>query len=68
LAFFLRRYAEITEKLVGPKYSDEGDRIRGWIEMITGRTIGSNFMYPKRGRGEAEDLFFKNASESIRDL
>jgi hypothetical protein len=68
IAFFLRRYAEIKENLVGPKYADEENRIQGWIDQIAGRSIGSNFIYPKRGRGNAEELFFRNASQSIREI
>lgn len=68
IAFFLRRYAEIKENLVPARYADEADRIQGWIDLIARRSIGSNFMYPKRGRGNAEELFFRNASQSIREI
>ena len=68
IAFFLRRYAEIKEGLVGPKYADEENRIDGWIELISRRSIGHNFMYPRVGRGAAEDLFYQNASRSIREI
>jgi hypothetical protein len=68
LAFFLRRYAEIKEGLVGPRYSDEENRIDGWIGTMIERSIGRAYIYPKVGRNKAENVFFQNASESIREL
>jgi hypothetical protein len=68
LAFFLRRYAEIKENLVLAKYADEVQRIDGWMTSIADLSIGSSFIYPKRGRNGAEELFFRNASASIREL
>jgi len=68
IAFFLRRYAEIKEGLVGPRYPDEENRIQGWIDKIAERSIGHNFMYRRVGRGTAEDLFYRNASHSIRAI
>lgn len=67
-AFFLRRYAEIKEDLVAPKYAEEEQRIDGWIKTLVERSIGSSMMYPKVGRNNAEALFFDNASRSIRAL
>jgi Protein of unknown function (DUF3800) len=66
VAFFLRRYAEIKENLVPARYPDEAERIDSWIEMIVARSIGTS--YKKVGRNKAEDLFFRNASESLRTL
>jgi hypothetical protein len=67
-AFFLRRYAEIREGLVPAKYANEADRIDGWINQFSARSIGTPFMYKKSGRTRAENIFFDNASESIRSL
>jgi hypothetical protein len=64
--FFLRRYAEIKEGLVPPKYADEEKRVTGWVDKLLSRSIGSQYIYPKKGRTYAEDLFFQNASVSIR--
>jgi len=68
LSFFLRRYAEIKEGLVGPNYPDEESKIDVWMEMLMQRSIGTRFIYPARGRGDAEDLFYNMASRSIREL
>jgi hypothetical protein len=67
-SFFLRRYAEISEGLVPARYDDEENRVNGWTKMLIERSIGRSFMYAKVGRTRAEDIFFNNASESIRSL
>jgi hypothetical protein len=66
--FFLRRYAEIKENLVMAKYEDEEQRIDGWVSTLVERSIGRQFIYPKKNRTRAEELFFQNASQSIRSL
>jgi hypothetical protein len=68
LSFFLRRYAEIKEGLVPAKYADEEQRVTGWVQTLVSRSVGSQHIYRKRGRTKADDLFFDNASESIRAL
>jgi len=68
VAFFLRRYAEIQENLVPPRYTDEPNRVEGWAEMISGLSIGRTMMYPSRARDELGDLFFKLAPECIREM
>ena len=67
-SFFLRRYAEIKEGLVPAKYDDEEQRITDWVGLFSARSIGSSMMYPKTGRSASEDLFYQNASTSIRTL
>jgi hypothetical protein len=67
-AFFLRRYAEIKEGLCLAKYADEESRVEGWVKTLVSRSLGCSFMYAKRGRNKAEELFFENASKSIRAL
>lgn len=67
-SFFLRRYAEIKEGLVPAKYEDEEHRVTEWVNMLTARCLGTSMIYPKTGRSEAEDVFYRNASDSIRVL
>ena len=68
LSFFLRRYAEIKEGLVSAKYANEEHRVTGWVRTLASRSVGSNHIYRKKSRTKAEDLFFDNASASIRAL
>jgi hypothetical protein len=67
-SFFLRRYAEIREGLVPARYTDEEERVNGWIQALVARSIGRNCIYQRVGRNRAQDIFFDNASESIRQL
>lgn len=64
----LRRYAEIKEGTVPPKYSDEEPRISGWVEKLCGRCIGRAHIYPSKGRDYAAELFYKHAPPSLRVL
>lgn len=66
--FFLRRYAEIEENLVPPKYTDEKNLVTKWVKQLISRSIGREYIYPKKGRTYSEELFFQNAPVSIRDL
>ena len=69
VAFFLRRYAEIQERLLPTKYADEQERLSGWIaEELASRSIGRQFIYPRQKRQYAHDLFYDIAPPSIRDL
>jgi len=68
LAFFLRRYAEITENLVAARYPEEEERMRAWIDTLSKCSIGRSFMYPKVGRNYAHELFFQNSSKAIREI
>ena len=67
-SFFLRRYAEIKENLVAPKYADEETRVTEWVTTMVSRSIGRANIYRYKGRTKADDLFFDNASVSIRKL
>jgi len=68
LAYFLRRFAEIEENLVAARYPDEQPKIDGWIKALADLSIGRSCMYPKVGRNPAEELFYLNASHSIREI
>lgn len=68
VAFILRRYAEIECSYVGPKYHDERQKIASWAGSISARSIGRSFLYPRRGRDYAAELFYQHAPQPIRDL
>ncbi|PXA04022.1 hypothetical protein DDZ13_08225 [Coraliomargarita sinensis] len=68
VAFFIRRYAEIKENLVPPKYTDEKEKINSWAKYISKRSIGRTSIFPKVGRCSCADYFFDHAPESIRNL
>jgi hypothetical protein len=68
LAYFMRRFAEIKENLVPARYPDEQPKIDGWVKALSDLSIGRSCMYPKVGRNPAEELFYLNASHSIREI
>lgn len=64
MSFFLRRYAEMSESVNGPKYENIG----GWMASFVARSIGSAHIYPKKNRDYSADLFWRHAPESVRLL
>jgi hypothetical protein len=68
IAFFLRRYAEIQENLIGPNYHDEKPKMERWMQTVETRSIGRRFIYPKTNREYAANLFYRHAPQSIRIL
>lgn len=67
-SYFLRRYAEVHEGLVEPKYDEESEKLSRWIGGFAKMSIGRSHIYPRRNRNEAQELFFRYAPKSIRDL
>lgn len=57
IAYVLRRYVEIKENVVPPKYSDEKDRIELWVNDITELCLPSSARYPAVGRDECAEVF-----------
>lgn len=68
VTFFLRRYAEIKENHVSPRYADEVNRIEDWAKMISDLSIGRSFMYPAKARCKLGDIFYAHAPKSIREM
>ena len=67
LAYFVRRYIEISEGVIQEKYAGEADKVCAWFEKIRARTIPYQSMYPKRQRCETAELFWSLAPECIRN-
>lgn len=68
ICFFLRRYAEIKENLIPPRYDQEEEKVTNWVTTLAGRTIGRNNIYPRKGRCVCAEMFYRHAPSSIRDL
>lgn len=66
-SYFLRRHAEIErgEKI---KYEGEAEKVSAWVKGFSERSIGRQHIYPRKNRNWAQNLFFKHAPPSIRDL
>ena len=67
-SFFLRRYIEITTGAVPPRYEREGEKIGGWIGLLCQRHISTSATYPRRGRSEAQELFWSIAPHCIKEM
>jgi len=68
VSYFLRRYIEIKEGVIGPQYSDEEEKITRWFQMIKKRLVSPPIMYKKAGRCDCEDLFFRYAPSVVQKL
>ena len=67
LAYFVRRYIEISEGTIPEKYKGEADKVNAWFGKIKARTIPYQSMYPKRQRCETAELFWNLAPACIRN-
>ena len=66
ISFFIRRYAEIAEGVAGERYDGEGDNLTSWMADIVLRSIGTQYIYPRRGRDYSAELFYRHAPASVR--
>lgn len=68
LAYFLRKYVEVVEKLVEPKYAEEEQRIREWVGALSKRCIGFSHNYPAKGRCVTAEMFYEHCPPSLRRI
>ena len=68
LAYFLRRYVEIAERLLAPKYPEEEARISQWVATLASRCIGFSHIYPSKGRCDTAEVFFAHCPPSLRRI
>jgi len=64
-AYFIRRYAEIKENLIPPRFRDEEEIITNFVDKIMKRAIKSSYIYPKQNVDECSRLFIKYAPDSL---
>jgi hypothetical protein len=67
LAYFVRRYIEISEGVIPEKYEGESGKVSSWFEKIKSRSIPYQSMYPKRNRCDTAELFWNLAPKCIRN-
>ncbi len=65
LAFFIRRYFEIKERVGKQPYSDEEIKINNYYNLIKDCSLPLSIMYPKRDTCELSKLFKELAPGSI---
>ncbi len=66
IVYFIRRYVEIKENKVAPRYRDEEEKVTRWFNQIRERAIPMPAMYLKKNRCECADLFYRYAPASVR--
>ena len=68
VCWVLRRHADLSDAAANPKWGDEAAVYARWVEKIAARSIGSEHIYKKTGRCDAQEYFWANASPAIRSL
>lgn len=66
ICFFLRKYLELKSGCRKPEYDDEMEKLTGWVNLIMARSISTSNIFPKKGRNDCTDLFYRYAPEVIR--
>ena len=66
ISYFLRRHVEIVEGAVPPCYKGEDKIVAKWVDVALGKSICAESIYPKKGRCEAAEFFYRLAPESIK--
>lgn len=64
--FFLRKYLELKSGCIKPEHDDEMEKLTGWVNLIMDRSISTSNIFPKKGRNDCTDLFYRYAPETIR--
>ncbi len=68
VSYVIRRYVEIREGNVSPRYYDEFDRIDEWMYLILKIALPTKSRYMKAQRGGCADLFYRYAPSSLLKL
>jgi hypothetical protein len=66
ICYFVRRYVEIKEDRIPPKYDGEAIKLDEWFETIKKSSMPSSIMYPSRGRCEVAELYYNLAPSCIK--
>lgn len=65
VSFFLRKHIELELRLTKEKYDGEKDQIKNWINSIRKNFIPMSNIYPKKGRCNCAELFYKCAGNIL---
>lgn len=67
VSFFIRKYVEI-ESGIPPDYEDEPEQIKEWATVALNQAIPTPAIYPKIGRCQCADLFYRYAPSRLLQL
>lgn len=68
LAFIFRRYAELHDYGLPPRYADEIDLVDGWVSLVAPRLLATSHRWPKRRRDDVSAWYCTAAPPSLRAL
>lgn len=68
IAYIVRRYVEIKEEKISPRYYDELEKIDSWMKTIVKLSLPSASRYMKVGRCDCGNLFYEYAPKSLVNL
>jgi hypothetical protein len=68
LAFFLRHYIELKDGLDTARYAGEDARVEKWAASVSRLSVGSSFLYPKKGRCPCAEVYYAVAPEAAKSL
>lgn len=68
VSFFLRKHIELEEGARQPDYAGERQKLAGWTESISARSIGRQYHYPTQLRCPAAQLIYDYAPKSATAL
>jgi hypothetical protein len=61
LSYFMRKHIELRMGAIQPSYPDEDKLIEGWVNIALELSIPTSAIYPKTGRCQCADLFYRYA-------
>lgn len=68
VSFIARKHIELTDGGFPEKYTGEKAKIQQWFNKIQSRSISWSSIYPKTGRCEISEMYFRLAAPSLRIL
>lgn len=68
VAFFLRRYAEVMEKVGRAPYEGEEGKLTPVVSKLAEMSLEKSYTYPSRNRDQGAELFYSHAPDSLRSL
>ncbi len=66
VCFFIRKHIELQIGYIDPSYENEKEKVSDWFQKITESCIPISNIFPRRGRCDAEELFYKYAPGCLK--
>lgn len=66
VAYFIRKYCEISSGAYTPKYPGEADKLDEWMSKIISISVPKSVMLPSRGRCNTADIYYNLAPDILK--